>query len=243
MGLKQNYRMKLNMDDIGEVTFLKKGRVKNLRITVKPFEGIQVSFPATVSYNSAISFVTSKKAWIKKSIDRIKDIESKSLIYDENADFKTKYHELKITAHNKSDFRVARKNGICSIFYPSVYNVKDKNVQDTIKSGIIWLLRHEATSYLPFRTHYLAEKHNLSCNRIFVKNLKSRWGSCSHNNNINLNIHLMRLPDHLIDYVILHELAHTVHKNHSKDFWGFLNSMCGDSRKLRNEIRNYSTAL
>ena len=74
----------------------------------------------------------------------------------------------------------------------------------------------------------------------FVKNIKTRWGSCSSLNNINLNLHLMRLPDHLIDYVILHELAHTKEKNHGKSFWNLVDSLVMDLKEMKKELKTYS---
>ena len=231
--------MKMVMDDIGEVTFVKNSRSKNLRITVKPFEGIKVTLPDALSFKSAISFVYEKKDWIKKSVGNVKKIEDSAIIFDENSGFHTKYHTLKIQTHDKEDCRGFTKGGVFYFFYPRHREVTSKSVQDRIKTGIIWLLRKEARSYLPFRVMHLAEKHGFTYQKVFVKNLKSRWGSCSHVNNINLNIHLMRLPDHLIDYVILHELVHTVHKNHGKMFWKMLDELCGDARNLRKQMGNY----
>ncbi|MCK5457672.1 MAG: M48 family metallopeptidase, partial [Melioribacteraceae bacterium] len=65
--------------------------------------------------------------------------------------------------------------------------------------------------------------------------------SCSARNNINLNIHLMRLPVELINYVILHELCDTVHKNHSKRFWDKLESVFPDSKSADKKLREFST--
>ena len=101
-------------------------------------------------------------------------------------------------------------------------------------------IRKEAKEYLPQRVEQLAEQLGFSYSDVRVKNLSSRWGSCSTNNRINLNIHLVRLPQHLSDYVILHELTHTIHKNHGKDFWQVLNNLTdGKAEQLRVEIRKY----
>ena len=68
--------------------------------------------------------------------------------------------------------------------------------------------------------------------------MKSRWGSCTSENSINLNSWLVLLPDHLIDYVILHELVHTIHKNHSPEFWNYLDRLAdGKSKIYRRELR------
>ncbi len=89
------------------------------------------------------------------------------------------------------------------------------------------------------RINQLANKYNFSFNRLFIKNQKTRWGSCSEKNNINLNARLLHLPQELIDYVILHELVHTKIKNHSKEFWTKLDEYIGNSKSHSNELKKY----
>ena len=69
-------------------------------------------------------------------------------------------------------------------------------------------LRKEAKAWLPVRLAFLAERYSFSYNQVRIKNNVSNWGSCSRKGNINLNLHIMRLPEDLRDYVILHELCH-----------------------------------
>jgi predicted metal-dependent hydrolase len=76
-----------------------------------------------------------------------------------------------------------------------------------------------------------------------VRSQKTRWGSCSFNNNISLNVKLTRLPQELIDYVILHELAHTRIKNHGREFWKMLDGLIGDAKKLDRRLREYQPIL
>jgi predicted metal-dependent hydrolase len=101
-------------------------------------------------------------------------------------------------------------------------------------------LRELALAYLPGRTALLAERHGFTYRRITIRRSRTRWGSCSAVNNINLSIFLMQLPSHLIDYVILHELVHTVRKDHSSRFWELLEQHSGNARALAREIRKYS---
>jgi len=100
-------------------------------------------------------------------------------------------------------------------------------------------LRKRAREYLPGRTAELALQHGFSYRRVTIRASRTRWGSCSAANNINLSLYLMQLPPKLIDYVILHELVHTRHKNHGPAFRGLLDSITGDSRALDKEIRKY----
>lgn len=105
-------------------------------------------------------------------------------------------------------------------------------------------LRKKAKKYLPGRVAELASIHRLNYNKVRIKNTRSRWGSCSSENNINLCIHLMRLPQELIDYVILHELAHTIEKNHSERFWSLLSSLLNaDAKIIDRQMKKYKTYL
>ena len=81
--------------------------------------------------------------------------------------------------------------------------------------------------------------HGYQFNRASVKNQRTLWGSCSSRNNINLNINLLRLPEELRDYVILHELVHTRHKNHSREFWRELDRSVGDAKSLQRHLRKF----
>lgn len=108
-----------------------------------------------------------------------------------------------------------------------------------MKKAVTLFLRKRAKPFLYAKTAKLAEKHGYTYNSIFLKNQKTRWGSCSSANNINLNIRLLMLPEHLLEYVILHELVHTVEKNHSSRFWNLLESHIPDCKLRRRELKSY----
>ncbi len=88
------------------------------------------------------------------------------------------------------------------------------------------------------RAELLANKYGFSCNRITFRKMKTRWGSCTHTNNISLNIGLVALTDELIDYIILHELVHTKIKNHSKEFWAELSKFIENPKTLNKKLKN-----
>lgn len=99
--------------------------------------------------------------------------------------------------------------------------------------------RVQARRLLVERLNELAQRHGFTYRKVFVKNQRTLWGSCSSANNINLNVNLVRLPAELRDYVMLHELVHTRHKNHSKAFWAALNRIVGDGKTLQRRLRRY----
>ena len=100
--------------------------------------------------------------------------------------------------------------------------------------------REYARIQLKQRIDQLCEKYSFKYNRLFNRNQKTRWGSCSEKNNINLNAKLVNLPKELMDYVILHELVHTKVKNHSKFFWRTLDTYIKNSKKYNKELKKYS---
>ncbi|MFA5291699.1 MAG: SprT family zinc-dependent metalloprotease [Phycisphaerae bacterium] len=103
--------------------------------------------------------------------------------------------------------------------------------------------RNNAKAVLTARLNYWAQKYNFSYNKVFIKNQKSRWGSCSGKNNINLNMNLVRLPQELADYVIIHELVHTKVRNHSKRFWSELDKYMENARMMSKKLRNHSLSI
>jgi predicted metal-dependent hydrolase len=84
----------------------------------------------------------------------------------------------------------------------------------------------------------LSLKHNLNYNRLNYKWMKSRWGSCSYNNNISLNLWMIFLPNDLINYIILHELVHTKIKNHSQEFWIKLEKICKNPKLFNKRLND-----
>jgi predicted metal-dependent hydrolase len=103
--------------------------------------------------------------------------------------------------------------------------------------------RPAAAGKLRERLRYLARKHGFTYNRVIIRNQKTRWGSCSHSNNISLNVKLVMLPPELLDYVLLHELVHTRIHDHSPRFWAELDRYVDHARAFATRVRNYGIPL
>jgi predicted metal-dependent hydrolase len=112
-----------------------------------------------------------------------------------------------------------------------------------VRTQILAALRKEAKHHLPHRIRHLATLHKLEYSSLRFTHASSRWGSCNSKQAISLNIALMNLPFELIDYVLVHELAHTVHLNHSKDFWNLVATMEPGYKQLRMQLKSHNPAI
>ena len=109
---------------------------------------------------------------------------------------------------------------------------------------LIEQMRREAKALLPARVEFWAQKFGFKYGRVTIRASRSKWGSCSGENNISLSLFLMTLPEHLRDYVIIHELCHTVHHNHSASFHALADRCFGGAEKsLQRELRRHSITL
>ena len=123
---------------------------------------------------------------------------------------------------------------------PMASTPASEHVQSYISSQVRRALKREAMAYLPRRLRYLADQYGFVYDRERFGNQSGRWGSCSSSGTISLNVALMNLPHVLIDYVLIHELAHTSQMNHSRDFWDIVERCMPDYREHRKLLKNMS---
>lgn len=101
-------------------------------------------------------------------------------------------------------------------------------------------LRQQAQTILPAKLAQLAVKHGFKYQSVKIRKSRTRWGSCSSQKVINLSLYLLLLPNHLIEYVLLHELCHTIQMNHSPAFWDLLDRCTQyKAKELRLELRKH----
>lgn len=110
----------------------------------------------------------------------------------------------------------------------------------TITQEDVKRLRAQARATLPALIAELAAKHGFRYTSLRISSAHTRWGSCSGNNGISLSLFIMLLPQHLREFIILHELCHTRHHNHSAAFHALLDSLVGGNEKaLNRELKTY----
>lgn len=209
-----------------EVNFKKHPFSKSIKITLKNEGSILVTMPYLCPYKTARNFLMS-------NFEKIKTFKMPQKVLASN--LSTKFDTLKIIESDCLKTRV--ENKIVCFYYPKDLDFSDKVIQNELKQAYLKAIKIEAKNYLPSRLALLAEKYGFKYNQVALKNQKTRFGSCSFQNNINLNINLMNYDFDVIDYVLIHELCHTRVKNHSDKFWAEVEKYCPDYKSLRKKLK------
>jgi len=232
---------KETISGLGTITFIKRRNNRRINVKIEPHSNIKVSLPQHIPYHTAKKFVMENRLLIQ---NKMESINGQLTLFEHTTDFKTMWHTLRMKPNNCSAPSFSIDNHFITVNYPHNHSALQPEIQKTVRDAIEKTLRIEAKIYLPRRLNEFALTYKFNYNKVFLKNLKTLWGSCSYKNNINLNIHLMRLPRHLIDYIILHELTHTVIKNHSASFHNLLNSTLDDNiEEIKHELHKYSPQI
>lgn len=228
------------VDRIGNVLFIKKPQIKNINIRLYADGRIKASLPVYSSYSKAIKVVRKKIPWILKQRKALREQkQEQQIVINSETNLPFLKHKLQFVPVKNTRMKMEIYNGKLKILYPQGIDIMDKQIQEFIRKGVTEAMRIEAKDFLPQRVETLARKYGFNYRKLFIKNAKSLWGSCSSKKNINLNLHLIRLPERLQDYIILHELAHTVHRNHGPQFWGLLDRFFEDARSMAKELKSY----
>jgi len=125
----------------------------------------------------------------------------------------------------------------------SIQKVKERSRQakrfkELLDINKIKEYREKARTLLIDRTNYFSEKFDLQYQNIKINGAKTRWGSCNHKNGLNFNWKILLAPPKVLDYLVAHELAHTIHKNHQKSFWNQVALMHPEYKESRKWLRD-----
>lgn len=224
----------VHFESIGAVTFFRNRRSKSMKISIKPDKSVLVSYPSFVREEEVLHFLSKNETWITNHQAKMKD---QWTDYKSGSELQTKLHFIHFRQGDKNH---VKKNG--SLIFVFVADFNSDESRRLIENVITEVYRFEARKLLPSRIAKLASTHGLTYNKLSIRNNKRNWGSCSSKNNISLNLQMMKLPDELIDYIILHELVHTEIKNHSPKFWAKLDELTNNrARQLALKVKKYST--
>lgn len=225
-------------EEFGKITIRRSAIASQVRVRAAPDGTLHASIPMHAPIFLVKRLINSSRNNLRKILNQSKP----EYIYENGMQI-GKSHTLIIHNIDNQTFSVNLHHQQIIVKLPVYLNVNNPEVSRKIRDVVIKALRIEAKSYLPRRLSFLANRYQLKYEKTRFSHSSGRWGSCSSNGTISLNIALMKLPFELIDYVIIHELSHTKHMNHSKDFWELVHQADNDYLIHRRKLKQYNPSI
>lgn len=218
--------------DFGKIHFVVRRSARNITMRVKE-DGLHVTTPPYRSITALLEAIAPFR-------ERLRNVcsEVKPKPFDLNFSIEAECFRLKLETSPLKNFTVSMRDETVVIACPTHADFTTDRVRTLVKNAVMRAMRKKAEEYLPPLVQYWSSLFDLPYNKVTISKARSRWGSCSSKRDISLSFYLMLLPAHLMDYVILHELAHTREMNHGPEFWELLNQLTdGKALALRKELR------
>lgn len=219
--------------EFGSITLRRTRQARNVRLKLDSRGIISISLPPRTPLFIAKQLLNESRPNLRQMLAEIK---SKQPTYSDG-DLIGKSHTLRFETADGDHYNHRLEQQHLVISRPVL--AEPAMLEETIFKGINKALRTQAKAYLPRRLQQLADQHGFSFQRTRFGNAGTRWGSCSSEGTISLNISLMQLPFNLIDYVLIHELCHTRQMNHSQSFWLLVEGICPDYKLLRRQLKQF----
>ncbi|HEX9045381.1 MAG TPA: SprT family zinc-dependent metalloprotease [Verrucomicrobiae bacterium] len=192
---------------------------------------VHVTVPRSGTIAAAMAFAERNTAWLERQLQRLAGRPSLPLTWHLGTEIFLRGAPVRLELAADGEIR----------FGAEVLRVPDPAAD--LRPAIQKHLQALAARELPPRVIEFASRHGLVVSRVTVRNQKARWGSCSRTGAISLNWRLIQLPQSVCDYIILHELAHRRHLNHSASFWAEVERLCPDYRQAERWLKQHSFLL
>ena len=204
-------------------------RIRGIRLEIRHDTGLTVVVPRNFKQGQVQDILQKKASWILRHLPDLKPVQmplfSKEVDHGEKISYMGKNVELVIVSNgSKSSSAELKDHRICIYL-----NGRQGSVARVLEH---WY-RSQAEMVFTQKADFHKENMGLGYHSIHIRGQKTRWGSCSPSGNLSLNWKLLLAPEPVIDYVIIHELAHLKHMNHSQKFWDFVSRYCPDWKKHR----------
>lgn len=221
--------------EFGEIKIRKNKLARSVKLSV----GVDGSLRASIPYYSPEFAVRRLVNGNRDEIRKMLATHNAKNSY-QDGDLIGKTHTLFLRHFDGENIKISFEGNQILFQIPENLPFKSPIIQAEIRKIVAKILRKQAKAYLPRRISFLAEKYDFNFEKLRFSHTGTRWGSCSSSGTISLNIALMNLPHHLIDYVIIHELCHTRQMNHSSKFWQEVEKYCPDYKKCVQEMKQFS---
>jgi predicted metal-dependent hydrolase len=232
--------MQANLVLEGKLVPVQLHRVRGNRLQLRVLDGVlHIQAPGSALTPEARAFIESKAQWVLRQIARTGHSASLRKQYQSQIDRHVQVfgHRLPVQFVGGPRFSYQlRADGLSIQVPPKARNLSAARI---IKAA----LKRMAEQYLQRRTEEWAQHLGLRYNRLSIKDHRSKWGSCSSLRNLNLNWHLILLDKAMMDYVIVHELTHLTHMDHSPRFWQALEQALPGAQKLDRELNQHQWVI
>jgi len=212
-------------------------RRKTASIVIRPNNTVDVLVPSYMQGKHIEQFVLSKRKWIDKKLHFNEQIrlqyKPKVFITGETFYFLGAPYQLNIT-HEKQESILLNNNYLIA-YIPA--RVKTEKQQQYIRKQITSWYREQSEFQLNDRAHHFSTMIGKAPSHTGIKNYRSRWGSCHHDGRIYLNWRLIMAPEWVFDYVVIHELCHLIHHNHSPAFWQLVESISPTHKEAKSWLK------
>ena len=223
-------------EEFGAITVRRSARATQVRLRVAPDGSLRASMPVYAPMFLLKRLIKSSRPQLRKMLEH-------SLPQTEYHDGQQIGKSHTLIVRSATRLAVGRSKQHITVDLPPTLTLQSPEVVKKLREVVIGALRLEAKSYLPKRLQYLANQHGFVYDKVRFSHASSRWGSCSSSGTISLNIALMKLPFELIDYVVIHELAHTVEMNHSEAFWALVAKGDAQYKQHRKLLKQESPSI
>lgn len=216
-------------------------RAKSIKLSLEADGTLIVSSPKRTSINRIEKFIKEKESWIKAQQKKIKENSFHVVTNDRVWLFGQPLDKKVIVTPNKKGvkFEIKQEGKTLIIQTTNCNNSKKSQLSEKLNK----FLKAKARAYFEPKTKHLSKKMSVDYNRIYLREQKTRWGSCSSKKNLNFNWRLVHFETLLIDYVIIHELAHLRHRNHSAEFWELVNQFDPDYKTHRDWLKRHPVVI
>lgn len=198
-------------------------------------DGVEVRAPLKMPKREIDKFVASKEKWITDNLAKLHEQMKKKEVFALN-------YGSTVMLRGK-EYILTAKNGTRAGFDGDCFYLPPNLESEQIKSVCVQIYHRIAKAHLTNRLSVYAERMGVTPSAVKINGAKTRWGSCSAKKNINFSWRLIMADDEVIDYVIVHELAHLTEMNHSARFWAVVENVLPDYRERKSQLGDLQKRL
>jgi len=210
---------------------LTRSKRKTIAIKINEDSRLEVRAPLHISQEKIDSFVNSKEKWIVKHTNEI------SKKYKLKKEFTLNFNDYVLVRGEKTYIHSIKENTASYDKEKRIFYIPEIANSAQIKEILIKLYKLIAKSYIHQRVEFFSKQMNVNPTAVRITSAETRWGSCSGKNSVNFSWKLIMADDEIIDYVVVHELAHIKQHNHSPKFWNIIESTIPDYRKQKEKLK------